>query len=57
MLDVTAKPATPPNAAVSSGIEMLPEMQRLIESGTAKKNNLLGIPVFPTPPLWAHKRR
>ena len=43
MVDVGAKPATRRVAIASGRIEMLPETLALIESGTAKKGDVLGI--------------
>lgn len=43
MVDVGAKPATHRVAVASGRIEMLPATLALIESGTAKKGDVLGI--------------
>ncbi len=43
MVDVAAKPATHRVAVASGHIEMLPETLALIEAGTAKKGDVLGI--------------
>jgi len=43
MVDVAAKPATHRIAVASGRIEMLPETLALIEAGTAKKGDVLGI--------------
>mgnify|MGYP000567816848 CR=1 FL=1 len=43
MVDVAAKAATHRIAVATGRIEMLPETLRLIESGTAKKGDVLGI--------------
>ena len=43
MVDVGAKPATHRVAVASGRIEMLPETLALIESGSAKKGDVLGI--------------
>lgn len=43
MVDVGAKPATHRIAVASGRIEMLPATLALIESGTAKKGDVLGI--------------
>ena len=43
MVDVAAKPATHRVAVASGRIEMLPATLALIESGTAKKGDVLGI--------------
>ena len=43
MVDVAAKPATHRIAVASGRIEMLPATLALIESGTAKKGDVLGI--------------
>ena len=43
MVDVGAKPATHRLAVASGRIEMLPATLALIESGTAKKGDVLGI--------------
>ena len=43
MVDVGAKPATHRVAIATGRIEMLPETLALIESGTAKKGDVLGI--------------
>ena len=43
MVDVGAKPATRRVAIASGRIEMLPETLALIESGSAKKGDVLGI--------------
>ena len=43
MVDVAAKPATHRVAIASGRIEMLPATLALIESGTAKKGDVLGI--------------
>lgn len=43
MVDVGAKPATRRVAVASGRIEMQPETLALIESGTAKKGDVLGI--------------
>ena len=43
MVDVAAKPATHRSATASGRIEMLPTTLALIESGTAKKGDVLGI--------------
>ncbi|MBP7458692.1 MAG: cyclic pyranopterin monophosphate synthase MoaC, partial [Ottowia sp.] len=43
MVDVGAKPATRRVAIASGRIEMQPETLALIESGTAKKGDVLGI--------------
>ena len=43
MVDVAAKPATHRIAIASGRIEMLPETLALIEGGTAKKGDVLGI--------------
>lgn len=43
MVDVGAKPATHRTAIASGRIEMLPATLALIESGTAKKGDVLGI--------------
>ena len=43
MVDVGAKPATHRVAVATGRIEMQPETLALIESGTAKKGDVLGI--------------
>ena len=43
MVDVAAKAATHRIAVATGRIEMLPDTLRLIESGTAKKGDVLGI--------------
>lgn len=43
MVDVAAKPATHRTAIASGRIEMLPATLTLIESGTSKKGDVLGI--------------
>ncbi len=43
MVDVGAKPSTHRVAVASGRIEMLPDTLALIESGTAKKGDILGI--------------
>ena len=43
MVDVAAKPATHRSATASGRIEMLPATLALIESGTSKKGDVLGI--------------
>lgn len=43
MVDVSAKPATHRVAVASGRIEMMPSTLALIESGTAKKGDVLGI--------------
>lgn len=43
MVDVAAKPATHRSATASGRIEMLPSTLALIESGNAKKGDVLGI--------------
>ena len=43
MVDVAAKPATHRTAIASGRIEMQPETLALIEAGTAKKGDVLGI--------------
>jgi cyclic pyranopterin phosphate synthase len=43
MVDVAAKPATHRTASATGRIEMLPATLALIESGTAKKGDVLGI--------------
>ena len=43
MVDVGAKPATHRVAVASGRIEMLPATLALIESGSAKKGDVLGI--------------
>jgi molybdenum cofactor biosynthesis protein MoaC len=43
MVDVAAKPATHRTATATGRIEMLPATLALIESGTAKKGDVLGI--------------
>ena len=43
MVDVAAKPATHRTAIASGRIEMLPATLALIESGTSKKGDVLGI--------------
>ncbi|HYP69415.1 MAG TPA: cyclic pyranopterin monophosphate synthase MoaC [Variovorax sp.] len=43
MVDVAAKPATHRVAIATGRIEMLPDTLALIESGTAKKGDVLGI--------------
>ena len=43
MVDVGAKPATHRVAVASGRIEMLPETLALIESGSAKKGDVLGV--------------
>ena len=43
MVDVAAKPATHRIAVASGCIGMLPDTLRLIETGTAKKGDVLGI--------------